>query len=430
MGNIFTKKTLVWVGSIILMFIALVLSVGINDAGHRTVVQHLNGNLDVVFKSGPYMQWAGKTTEYKDVLTFDFDKTENEEGVTIDQDGISVRYQDGGEGTIFGIGRYSLPNDIEHMLKVHREFRSNDGIAYKIVKPITEEISNHTAGLMSSEESYTDRGTFTTRAKTQLTKGKYVTVQFETITTEAGMEYCLEANLTPGLKRECKNVKKTTKLIPKIAKKDGLDLHATHDFDQYGIRMAGFTLVDWTYEPKTMKQISDKREATMAIITSKANAERAKQDAITAEQQGLANVKKAEYEKEVEKIREVVDAEKAKEVAVIKAKQRVDVAVQNKLTEEQNKLAAYETKKKDIALGQGEAERKKLVMLADGALQQKLDAWVQVNKAYAAQFSKQKWVPEIQMGVTGEGGNGAAAMIDLLSTQAAKQLSLDMKMKK
>ena len=51
----------------------------------------------------------------------------------------------------------------------------------------------------------------------------------------------------------------------------------------------------------------------MAIITAKANAERARQDAITAEEQGKAAVMKAKYEKEVEKERAIVDAKKIKE---------------------------------------------------------------------------------------------------------------------
>ena len=50
----------------------------------------------------------------------------------------------------------------------------------------------------------------------------------------------------------------------------------------------------------------------MAIITAKANAERARQDAITAEEQGKAAVMKAKYEKEVEKERAIVDVFKSK----------------------------------------------------------------------------------------------------------------------
>ena len=89
----------------------------------------------------------------------------------------------------------------------------------------------------------------------------------------------------------------------------------------------------------------------MAIITAKANAERARQDAITAEEQGKAAVMKAKYEKEVEKERAIVDAQKMKQVAVISAAQKVDVAEQTKLEAEQKKLAANEYKQEQVLRG-------------------------------------------------------------------------------
>jgi hypothetical protein len=167
----------------------------------------------------------------------------------------------------------------------------------------------------------------------------------------------------------------------------------------------------------------------MAIITAKADAERAKQDAITSEQQGLANVMQAKYQKEVEKQKAVVDAQKIAEVAVIEAKKLVDVAKQKKLENEQLKLAAiqYEAQKK--AEGRGDAAYKQLVMQADGALQQKLDTYQAVMGKFAEEFGKQKWVPEIQFGAAEGDGNAASDLIQMLNARTAKDLSLDMRMK-
>ena len=419
--------------SVILIVVA-VNTIGINSAGQRTVIQLPTGTLKVKFAAGPYTQWFGSTTIYNDVMTLDFDKTESGSGATIDQNGISVRYQDGGTGSVYGITRLRLPSDEKTMLAIHKEFRSNKGLAFKLAKTITEETMNHTAGFMTSEESYTERGRFTEMAKKQLTMGKFQTVQKEIVTVEAGYEYCLEANLTKENKKSCNDVKRVTKIVPDIATKNGIQLHVSSDLKTYGITISGFQLVDWDYESATMKQISDKRNATMAIITAKANAERAKQDAITAESQGLANVMKAKYEKEVEKERAVVVAEQTAEVAVIAAKQKVDVAAQQKLEEEQKKLAAYETKKQQIALGQGEAERKRLVMEADGALEMKVNAWKAATIAGYKEFGKQKWVSEITMGGSGSGegtgGNSAAVdLMNLMKVNNARELSLDMSMK-
>ena len=422
-------------GITILLVLAISpLLIGINDAGHRTVIQYPNGTLSYKFEPGVYAQWFGSVEVYKDVITFDFDKTVNGEGSTLDQKGIAVRYQDGGTGTVFGIARFRLPSSEVDMAKIHKEFRSNAGVAHKIIKNTTEEIMNHTAGLVSSEESYTDRGTYTQRAKTQLRLGKFATRQKEITTVEVGMEFCLAGKLTKELKKECHDVKKTKKIIPVIATKDGVDVHVANDLKQYGITLSGFNMVDWGYEKKTLKQISDKREATMAIITSKANAERAKQDAITAEQQGLANVKTAQYEEEVIKQKAVVVAQRKAEVAVIAATQLVDVAAQQKLQAKEKQLAAVHYKKEQILIGQGDGERKRLVILADGALAQKLATYEKVNANYAKEFGKQKWVSEITMGGSAgkgnSGSNAALNIIEMLSVKTAKELSLDMKIKK
>lgn len=384
--------------------------VGINNAGQRTVIQYPTGTLVVKFEPGLYAQWFGKTTRYYDVLTFDFDKTEATGEASLDQEGISVRYQDGGTGTIFGKARLNLPNDISTMLESHKAFRNNQGIAHKLIKTVTEESMNLTAGLMTSEEAYAEkRGTFTEWSRDQLQNGKYKTVLEQVMTAETGTG-----------RRVIKN-------IPVIAYSDeGLPIHLDNDLRTYGITVSGYQITDWDFEQKTLNQISVKREATMAIITAKAQAEQAKQEYLTAEEKGKAAVIKARYEKEVEKQRAVVDAEKLKEVAVISASQRVAVAEQQKLEAEQKKFAAVEYKEEQILRGEGDAEYKQQVMQADGALTQKLGAWISVNERYAEAIEKQKWVPEVQMGSSGNSGNAAQDLLSLFLAKTARDLNLDM----
>ncbi len=210
---------------------------------------------------------------------------------------------------------------------------------------------------------------------------------------------------------------------------DGLPLQHASDFKMYGIKVNGFQLTDWDFEEKTLEQISRKREATMGIITAKADAERARQEALTAEEQGKKNVMVDRYTKEQEKVQAVVDAEKEKEVAVTYAMQAVLVAEQGKLEAEQKRLAAVAYKQEQILRGEGDGEYKRLVMSADGALATKLDAWKEVHMRYAEAIEKQKWVPEIQMGGSSQlPGSAANDLIEMLKVQTAKELKLDMSM--
>ncbi len=395
----------------VILLICIPSMFGMNDAGQRTLIQYPNGTLVVRFEPGIYMRLFGRITPYNDVITFDFDKDQSYSEASISQVGISVRYQDGGTGSIYGKARLNLPNDELTMINAHKAFRSSTGIAHKLIKTVAEESMNLTAGLMTSEEAYTEkRGTFTEWAKDQLQNGRYKTELKQIVLSEENTG------------------KQIVRNVPVIAfSEQGLPIHLDSDLKTYGITVSGFQITDWNFEAKTLKQIAAKREATMAIITAKAQAEQAKQEAITAEEKGKAAVIKAKFEKEVEKQRAVTDAEKKKEVAVISASQRVEVARQQKLEAEQKKLAASEYKQEQILRGEGDAEYKQLVMQADGALTQKLAAWVKVNHQYASAISKHKWVPEIQMGgVKGGQANAANELVQLLLAKTAKEINLDM----
>ena len=400
------------------LFISLIavlyMAFGINNAGHRTVVQYPTGTLYVKFTPGIFPQLFGSTEIYNDVITFDYDKQTSSVDSSLDQLGIAVRYQDGGTGTVYGKARFTLPNDEDTMLHLHKAFRSNRGVSEKLIKSVTEEGMNLTAGLMSSEEAYAEkRSIYTQWSSQQISKGKFQTKLEKISTVDEGTG------------------KEVTKNIPVISYgDDGLPIHLNSDLTDYGIDVNGFQITDWDFEPKTLQQIATKREATMAIITAIANAERAKQDAITSEEQGKANVMTAKYQKEVLKEQAIVDAQREKEVAVISAEKRVEVARQFKLEAEQKKLAASEYKQEQILRGEGDGAYKRIVMQADGALAQKLATYEKVMNRFASAIEKQKWVPEIQMGASANGGNNAMTLIEMMGIKAAKDLALDINIKK
>ena len=398
----------------VIVLVVLRMNFDVNDAGERTVVQYPTGALWVKFEPGLYFKGFGITEIYKDVITYDFDKEDSRVNTSLNYAGVIVRYQDGGTGKVFGKSRFSLPSDDETMIRLHKDFRSNNAVAYKLIKTVVEESMNLTAGLMSSEESYAEkRGIFTQWAEQQISSGKFVTELKPVVERMEGLNEQIERKI-PVIKYG----------------KDGLPMQSPSDLKTYGIKINGFQITDWDFEKKTLEQISRKREATMGIITAKADAERARQEAITAEEQGKKNVMVDRYAKEQEKIQAVVDAEKEKEVAVTKAMQGVLVAEQAKLEAEQKRLAAVAYKQEQILRGEGDGEYKRLVMSADGALAAKLEAWKAVNMRYAEAIERQKWVPEIQMGNNGQNcGSAANDLIEMLKAQTAKELKLDMSIK-
>ena len=89
----------------------------------------------------------------------------------------------------------------------------------------------------------------------------------------------------------------------------------------YGIEILQFVVNDFGYDSKINDLISKKKEAEQLKVVSTANAERAKQDALTAEAQGKARIAEARANAEVQKTTEVVEAQKRAEVAKLAAEQ-------------------------------------------------------------------------------------------------------------
>jgi hypothetical protein len=202
-----------------------------------------------------------------------------------------------------------------------------------------------------------------------------------------------------------------------IIKADGIPARQEKPvLEEFGIRPFNFSLVSLPYDSAVEAQIKQQQTINMGVQTAIASAKQAEQNAITVAKQGEANAATAKWEQEVIKAKAVTLAQQNLEVAKLAA------------------AAAEQTKKEQILLGEGEAERKKLVMNANGALDVKLDTYAKVMIAAYENIPKYtgNWVPSVMMGGNGSTGsqNGALEMLNLIATKTAKDLALDMEMRK
>lgn len=391
------------------------MTVGINDAGYRTVIQYPTGTMSIKFSSGVYFPWFGKTTTYPDYLTFDFSASDG--NCTFGKDGVKVRYQDGGEGTVCGMANVQLPTDEKTMLEFHNRYRDDVGARNKLLNQSLPKALNLTAALMSSEEAYaTKRSEFINMASEQAKKGLYVT-KLVNKEVQVGVDKTGKPEMQ---KRD----------VPVIQiNSDGTAKTQGSDFDKYGVTVVQFDLKAWDFENKTLKQISDKREAEMAIITSKANAKKA----YFAEQQVIADGKKAVAAAEyaAKKIAEtaIQKAEANKKLALIEASRVKEQAMEMTLAaveatkqKRQEALQALEAEKVTVTNARAEAAALKLVQQG-GIIKLRIDAAVQMNKDNAAATAAQK-VPTtvIYSGATGAELGSRTGVSDILDTQLIKNL--------
>lgn len=367
----------------------------------------VTGNMSAKLTPGLWAQFFGDIEVWPKADTFFF-TSDTKEGDAMDQS-IEVRFVDGSICNISGTLRIMLPSSESEAIALTtvRGHKTYNDVESKLILPTVRNVLRLTANLMTARDSYSaKRADFITFARDQIVNGMYQTAT----------EQRMVKDLISG-----EMVSKTFKIIKTIDGKPGsTPLYHLNPLAGTGITLANFEIKTFVYDDKVKDQIATQQEALMAVETAKAKAQEAEQNKLTIEAQGKADVAKARYEKMEEKVRAVVDAEKIKEVQVIAGEQRKAVAVLDK-------EAAIEKKQEQILLGEGEAERKRLVLAADGALEKKLATYERVMDSWADAYAKRK-VPSVMMG--GSGGNGvdtnALSMSEVMSLMAMKQLGLDL----
>lgn len=378
-----------------------------------------SGQITARMIPGPYAQWFANIEEFPVSETFFF--TADKEGGEGDTS-ITVQFNDGSTCRISGTCRVDLPRDgtLAAELVTKHGYRDMDKIEDRLILPTLRRSMVLTANQMTAKESYAEkRAAFIADSWDQVQNGVYVM-----------------KDVTEKVKDEVtgKEVTRTSKVH--VVDANGVRMREKSPFDGLGITLANFEVKSFIYEDKVKQQISTQQQAIMDVQTAKANALKAEQDSITTQKLGEAAVMKAKYVEEEGKIKAEVNAQKEASVAVISAQKLVDVATKEKeqalVAANRNKEvavveleAAKLEKQRQIELGTGESERRKMILAADGALDKKLEALVNINGKWADAFSKRQ-VPGVIMGGGHNGDNDAVGFMEILGAKAAKDLQVEL----
>jgi hypothetical protein len=375
------------------------------DASNIVVIQSpLNGDLNWYTTPGIKWQGFGKVTIYNRRTQHWF-SSKNDQGESNDQS-QKLRFNDGGHANISGGLSYDLPLDEEHLNSIHKKFGSQKAIDQQLIRTITEKSIYMTGPHMSSTESYAGR--------------------------RAELLYLIEDQMKNGIFLTKTKVQKEIDPITKIEKSVTLveiekdsetqkpKRSTSSPLEEYGILIENLSINEIKYEEAVEQQIKEQQKSIMAVQIAIAEAKKAEQQLTTTQKEGEAAAAKAEWEQKTIAAKQEQEALMIKKVAETKAEQELEVATLAAKSAEQKKLA-------EIALGEGESKRRQLVMEADGALEKKLEAWVQVNSAYAKAISEHKgnWVPSVVMSGSKGNENGATQLIELLTAKTASDLGLN-----
>jgi len=393
-----TKSVVIGVVSVLLLIMGLSFSSRIAEnvpADKIVIIQDpIDGELHFYTTQGLKYQNFGTPTSYSKSVQYWFSNMADQGGEK--DESLGTVFNDGGEASISGSVRVELPTDVESLEELHTKYGSDRAIIQELVRPVYEKAVFMSGPLMSSKESYADKKTkLIYYIEDQAKNGIYQTISEDV------------KGIDPITGKE-----KTVTVVKIALDKNNQPLRdAQSPLQKFKIKTYNFSINEIGYDPKVKKQIEDQQTAIMSVQQAIADAKKAEQGAITAEQQGIAKAATAKWEREVEKAKAVVAAEERLQVAQL------------------DNLAAEQTKQKDIKLGEGEAARKKLVMQADGALEKKLATYKEVMTIAFQEIGKQKWVPETQINSGGSVATSGGPMMDLLTmlnAKVAKDLALDM----
>jgi len=352
----------------------------VNDANEIMVIQSpISGDLTWHTTAGVKWQGFGKVSLYPKREIYEFD--------------TPVRFNDGGHGKMNGSVSYELPLDEKNLSNMHMKFTNINNLENHLIATIVNKAIYMTGPLMSSKESYAEKRNYLIQyVEDQIQNGVYKTVSKEVKTTDQMTG--AEKNIT----------------VVEICMKNGVpDRQEEAAMNAFGIKTFNFAINALPYDQAVEEQIKGQQQIMMDVQTAIASAKKAEQNAITVAKEGEANAAKAKWAQEVIKAQAVTEAEQKKEVAKLE------------------RDAAEFKKQEQILLGQGEAERKKLVMSADGALEKKLDVYQTINLRYAQAIEKfsGNWVPTVVMG-SSSNSTGANDLIEMLKAKTAMDLGLDM----
>jgi hypothetical protein len=374
------------------------------------------GTLTWYTTPGVAWQGFGDVTTYPIRMRYDFREK-----------GYLVQFNDGGHGSIKGSIQCDLPSDHKMLTEMFRKFPSQEQVENSLIKTATEGALYLVGPLMSSRESYAEKkndliryvtdqvehGPYRTRQNHQWTKDPITNQDKEIVTAEIVMD-----------------------------KNGNPERQEASALGQYGIKCYQFTINKIDYDPVVEAQIKQQQQITMNVQTSIADKVLAEQRAQTAEANGRANATEAKWKQETIKATETTKADQDRQVAIIQADREKQVQLTNANRDKEvaetaasQRLAvadldkrAAELKKQELTLlGEGQASQRKAILAADGALSQKLEAYITVNKNYAEALRNSHVVPTVVMG-GGSGTQQASAndFLALLAVKSAKDLALDM----
>ncbi|MEM8811052.1 MAG: SPFH domain-containing protein [Pseudomonadota bacterium] len=411
-------------------------AVGYNDAGYCVHIRTVFGTESSKCDLGWFFSGWGNTTQYPHFITIAYTHDADAGGSSISGP-YTVRMADNWAGDVTQTTRFGIPQDPEQFLKMARDFRSRERLITSTLRPAVSASLDSVANLFTMEEYYAGgrRDDFKTEFRDALIKGRAVVTRDETIVTgpDINRTTAPSASELSADTAETGGGERLRIVTKKKIDASGNEVRIRHGFVDYGIVVSTAILQNLDPDDAFEQQIKERKDAAARRSVAREKRLEQEEQRLLALAEAERAIAQRQGKAREDQIQRTTDAETGKRLALIAADQRREEARIAKETALLNlERAEIDARARRVA-ADAEAYEKEALLLADGALSQKLSAWVKSQEVWAGAFAQRR-VPSTVFGGGGDGGTGsdfdAKTFMQLLTVQAAKQLELDMGIRK
>lgn len=417
------------------------------EPGYIYHVRTIAGTEKVVSDVGYNFHWFGRYNSWKRAMTVQATNIGNSNvddtlaGERTDSTVVSAQlspqkivFLDQVDARIQSSVRFKIPSDEEMFLNMVHEYRTPDNLLRATLVPAFRETLQATASLMTAEEYYSGgRTEFSNEFENQMNDGIYIVKRIEKIEKTA-VSSSASANASKGQQQdEYGDDEKVVYVVEKQYDENGQMKKNTQNFLAFGISVVEARITDIDPNARFQSRMEQKQEASAKRAIAREERVQEEEQELLANAKGKRQVAERQAQAKVEQIERTTKAETEKQLALTKAlkiKEQAEIEKEAAAIQlERDKLIAESQK----VLADAEAYKRTAIIESDNALQQKLDAEIEIQKVWAEAFAERP-VPQT-MFITGGGAEADGVqvgsntelqnMMNIMTMQMAKSLDND-----
>ncbi len=431
------KKSYIFIGiiSIILLSIILPNSMFYSEPGYVYHVRSIGGNEKVVSDIGWNFYLFGRWNSWKRAMTVQATRLsvermaaqEESSQTSANMGPLNIIFIDQVDANAQATVRYSIPTGQVAFLHMAHEYRSPDNLLRTELIPAFKETLRANAAMMSAEDYYLGGQTeFNDNFTNQMTSGVFLVKRNEVTVSAAPNKGSANASLKD--KQELYGDQtKTIFLVEKLLDNEGQPRRKEQKFTDFGVTVVSARITDMKPNKKFVERMQLKQKASADRAIAREQRIQEEEQRLLAIAKGEREVAQRQAKAKVDQIEKTTNAETEKQLAVTEAEKfKAQAAIQKDTAQINLEKAKIEAETK-TTLADAEAYQKEVIIKADNALAQKLDAEIKIQEVWAEAYARRA-VPST---VFGGGQSGAPvgndgevkAFMQVLTLDAAKRLN-------